>query len=341
MLYVICGADEFGVALEGERLAHEHAGDGQWVSRLESTATIQAVREAMLSAPLFADRYVVMARGLLASWTGRGDTGSAKASGGKPGPGDLAAIAQALPEQCLAILLEGDLPASNRFLKELSSLPSQVAQIRTCAMPEGQALVSWIRRTVEARGGAIEPAAADLLAQRSTGALRQISAEIDKLLAYSAPELEIKRAAVDLLVAARDDAKAFDLVDAITTKKPIPVVELTHNLLGAGEAPEMILALLSSRIRDVLLLFAAQREGLAAERAGGRVGWSPGRTANVQRSQRQFTHTDVLAAQSLLAATDIALKTRPTHERPTILLLTLMAIAQRRDMAQVESALAF
>jgi DNA polymerase III delta subunit len=341
MLYVIYGADEFGVALEGERLAREHAGESQWITRLESTTTFQAVREAMLSAPLFAERYAVLVRGLLASWTGRGESSSASAGKGRPGPADLAALAQTLPPHCLAILLEGDLPPTNRFLKELSGLPAQVVQVRNCVVPQGQALLNWIRRTVEARGGTIDQEGADLLAQRCPGDLRQLSSEIDKLLAYAAPVFAIMREDVDLLVATPDNSRAFDLVDAITAKKPIPVVDLTHKLLDAGEAPEMILALLSSRIRDVLLLHAAQIEGLSAERAGSQLGWSSGRTANVQRSQRQFTHTEVLAAQSLLAATDIALKTRPAHERPTMLLLTLMAIAQRRDMAQVESALAF
>jgi DNA polymerase-3 subunit delta len=237
--------------------------------------------------------------------------------------------------------VEADLPATNRFLKELSALPPDVAQVRNCAVPAGQGLVTWIERTIEARGGSIEREGAELLAVRCPGDLRQLSSEIGKLLAYTAPLYAIMQDDVALLVPARDETKAFDLVDAITAKKAAAVVDLTHRLLAAGEAPEMILALVTSRTRDTLLLYAAQSEGLPADRAGARLGWTPGRTANVQRSSRQFTHAEALAAHSLLAATDVALKTRPTHERPTILLLTVMAIAQRRDMALVESALAF
>jgi DNA polymerase III delta subunit len=343
MLHLLYGPDDYTVTTEAQALiAHLAGGDSGAVVRLDgATVTWAALQEACLTMPLFAPAQVVLARGLLGAWTGRGEGGKVAAS--RPSPAELAAFVRGMPDAAHLILLEGDLAANNRYLKELSGLDRRMAAVRAFAVPQGADLRQWIARRVQARGGTIEPAASSLLAERAGAGLWAVANEIDKLLAYTAPACRIATGDVEVLVPASEEASGFELVDAVGSRDPRDlrrVVDLTERLLAAGQAPEQVLALLGVRVRDLLLLAAGQQEGLTASEVGARAGWNPGRLAHLQRARNQFSARELANAQALLVAADLALKSRPAHERPQVLLLTVLAIAQRRPSGELEVALA-
>jgi DNA polymerase-3 subunit delta len=194
---------------------------------------------------------------------------------------------------------------------------------------------------VEQRGGSIDGDAARLLAQRCAGDLLAASNEVDKLLAYTAPLNSIFAADVRLVVVDSTEASVFTIVDAVCGKKAASTADLADRLLAANVAPEQILALVGSRVRDLVLLAAARRERIATQEAAHRAAWEPWRLGRVEPWLASYSNDDLAGAQSILVATDLALKSRPSHERPLVALLALLALAQRSDAKALKAAFAY
>jgi DNA polymerase III delta subunit len=179
------------------------------------------------------------------------------------------------------------------------------------------------------------------LAQRVGGDLLQASQEIDKLIAFTAPLYGITLADVELLVADVSEIRAYELADAVTSKQAARVVDLTDRLLADGQAPEQLLAVVGGRIRDLSLLASARAEGVSSDRVATAAGWQAWRLRQLERSLGSFTRSELIRAQEVLVVTDLALKTRPTHERSVVALLAVLAIAQRAEPRALTAAFAY
>lgn len=339
MLHLLYGPDDYSANAAATALVREHGAD-DFATRLDGqSVSWSSLREACFTMPLFATSHVLVLRGLLGAWTGRGD-GGGKASG-KPSPADFAAFVGTLPASTHLILLEGELTAANRYLKELTQLPPSVAAVRPFPALQGVASGHWIAARVREGGGTIAADAVAALVERGGGDTRRLANAIQALLTYTAPQRAIAVRDVETLVPAGDDATGFALVDAISSRQSARVVDLVDRLLAGGQAPEAILALLGVRIRDLTLLAAAGEEGIDSGTLQSRSGWTPGRFAHLQRARRDFSPAELRDAQAVLVSADTALKSRPTHERPTIVLLAILSIVQRRDASELAAALAY
>ncbi|HEY8285842.1 MAG TPA: DNA polymerase III subunit delta [Chloroflexota bacterium] len=340
MLYVLYGPDDYRAQAEAESIARAALVDGDAAdpSRLDgSTASWESVRAACVNQSLFSSVQVVVVRGLLGRWTGKSDDGGSTAA--RPSPGEFAAFVGALPPTTHLILLEGELRADSRYLRPLVGLAADRARILSFSRLKDAALTDWMRRQTRARGGSIDPDAAELLAARVPENLALVSQEIDKILCYTAPTGHIRREDVQLLVPEAAYGNVFALIDAVGAKKGGVAAELTHALLEGGVAPEQLLALMLGRIRDLLLLATGQAEGVSAAQVAANAGWSDGRRANVTRGRSDFTLPELIDAHRLLMAADQALKSRPVHERATVTLVTFVTIAQRTESAALAEAL--
>jgi DNA polymerase III delta subunit len=349
MLHLIYGADEYGTAGAVAVLQAASHGDlaAQTGSRFDGASVAWPVlREACASLSLFAERQVVVVRGLLASWAGKGDGPLSKQATPRPTPAEFARFAIELPSTTELVLQEGDLSATNRYLKELVAISPGSAQIQVFAMPKDASdREAWVARRlgeiVESQGGSIDGRAARALAQRCGADLVAASNEVAKLLSYTAPLNSIFVQDVETLVADSTETRAYDLVDAVAAKDSRRTVDLGDRLLAEGQAPEQVLALVGSRIHDLALLAAARRERVASEVLSARTGWQPWRIRQLERSLGTYAYDDLVSAQRILVAADLALKSRPSHERPLVALLTLLALARRSSPDELCAAFAY
>ncbi len=350
MLHVIYGADEYGsaeavVALQARFEADVDAAHAR--TRFDGAVVSWPVlRDTCSSRSLFADRQVIVVRGLLAAWAGKAESAAAKQTTSRPAAAELARFVTQMPPTTDLILHEGDLPATNRYLKELAALPQGSARIQACTMPKDAAdLEAWAARRisefVERRGGSIDSRAARLIAQRCACDLMVASNEIDKLLCFTAPLYSIFAQDVEKLVAEAAEARAYDLVDAVAAKQAARTVDLAEKLLVSGQAPEQVLALIGSRVHDLAMLAASRREKVGADVLLERSGWQPWRLRQLERSLGSYTYEDLASAQAILASADLALKTRPSNERPVVALLTVLALARRSDPEALAAAFAY
>lgn len=250
----------------------------------------------------------------------------------KPGvsPDGLAALAGAMPETTVLVIEEGALRLGNGHLKALEKL--QVSrEIRPCPLPVGDERVEWVLATVSSRGGAIDGAAARSLAARLPGSLWSLSSAIDVLIAHAGPGGRITPAAVDLLVVADEDARAFDLSDAVLDADTGRALTLLHGVLARGMAEEQVMAMLVGRVRDWTLAAAFKSERVPEGEAIRRLGWSPGKYHMAARAARRCARGELLRAYQALAIADEALKSRPADERPLILDMVVLTLAGRGD----------
>jgi DNA polymerase III delta subunit len=349
MLHLIYGTDEFGTAEAVQALQATFHGDraAQTGARIDGALSAWlTVREACASLTLFSELQVVVVRGMLAAWAGRGEGQAAKQSSSRPTPAEFAHFVTEMPPTTELVLHEGDLSVTNRYLKELTALPPASSHVQNFAVPkDGADRDTWVTmrlgEIVERRGGSIDGRAARLLAQRCGGDLLAASNEVDKLLSYTAPLNSIFVQDVEELVADNAETRAFDLVDAVAGRQAPRTVDLSDRLFAGGQAPEQVLALVGSRIHDLTMLAAARRERVSAEALVARTGWQPWRLRQLERSLGTYADDDLVSAQQILVAADLALKTRPSHERPLVALLTLLALARRSEPGALCAAFAY
>jgi DNA polymerase III delta subunit len=345
MLTVFYGSDAFGLQSAMDRLLAE-GGDAQSVLRFEgSTIAWQALREACGARSLFAEQQRLVVKDLLNTWSARADGAGAKGTA-KPTPSEFAVFATVLPDTTDLVLIEPDLSGTNRYLKPLLSLDAGVARLREFSVPKELARrETWaadsIREMVEGRRGSIDHRALHALAQRCGPDLQRASSEVDKLLCYTAPLYSIGVADVEALVADTTETKAFDLVDAVCAKNVVKVVDLAERLLSDGQAPEQILAIVSSRVRDLCLLVHAKSERVSNNTVATACGWSPYRLSQLERALAFYSLDDLHNTQAMLVSADLALKSRPSHERASLTVLTLFAAARRSDAAELATAFAY
>jgi DNA polymerase III delta subunit len=339
MIYLMYGSDDYRAQAEAEAAARAALPEGDLgaITRLDgASVTWEAVRSACANQSLFSMVQAVLVRGLLGRWAARSDDG---AGANRPAAPAFAAFAGTMAETTHLILLEGELRVDNKYVKALTALGPELARVKNYARLKDAALVEWIVREARSRGGRIDGDAAELLAARLPESAAQVSQALDKLLCYTLPDGRIARDHVAKLVAEPEGTNVFALIDAIAAKKAARVAELTTALLHAGQAPEQLLALLASRVRDLLLVTTGQAEGVTAAEVAAVAGWSDGKRYQITRSRADFTLAELLDAHRLLLAADHALKSRPAHERELVMFVTFLTIAQRTESAALAEAL--
>ncbi len=332
MLYLFYGDDDYTArALAGATLARFADESLFGVQRLDGAiAPWGEIVAACNVLPFLFPHQVVRVSGLIAaSARRRAASGDDNA---KPGasPDALAGLIRGLPETTVLILDEGALNATSPHLKAIAALDVS-KEIRQCATPEGRARVQWIQDEVKRRGGAVEPAAATLLAERLPSSLWPVSQTIDTLLSYAGPGAAITRGAVEEMVAPEEDENAFHLGDAIVAKNPARALTVLHGLKDGGMVEEQALAMLVGRVRDWTLAAALKAERVPEDAAIKRLGWNPGKYRMVSRAVAAFARGELPRAYQVLVIADEALKSRPGDERPLILDMLVFTLATRGD----------
>lgn len=345
MLYLFYGDDDYSVQEQARQLQERYAEpDGFNVQRLDgATASWNDVVGACSVLPFLSQRQVVRISGLIgassrAKATAEEDKGAPSkrrraASGDDPTtPGvsadGLSSFLASLPETTILILEEGDLKPGNAHLKALNAL-DMPKEVRRCAALVGEERTRWVRDAATARGGAIEPAAAMLLAERVAGGLATLSNTLVMLLCYAGPGGRVTTSMVQDLTPALDDDNVFHLSDAIANKDAGRALTLLHTLSIGGMAEEQMLAILVGRVRDWVLLAALNSERVSEAEALQRLGWQSGKYRAVLGGVKRFARGELPEAYQALVVADEALKSRPGDERPLIFDLLIITLATR------------
>ncbi len=213
-----------------------------------------------------------------------------------------------LPESTLLIFMERQkLPKRHPVLR----WAEQHGQVHYFGSPSDRELPGWIRQRCRQHGCTMEPGAVMLLAHNIGAHLYQLDQEIQKLQLYKGEAGPISTEDVQLLVPYVQSADViFQLVDALGQRKPHLAAQHLHRLLDTGaQHPLSIFGMIVRQYRLLIqirwLLDRSHSEGEIAQR----LKLHPYVAQKVRAQAGFFTHAQLRAAYTLLAESDLAIKT--------------------------------
>lgn len=231
----------------------------------------------------------------------------------------LAEYIPALPDSTvLVVLVDEVLDASNPLLKATQAHGTVIQS----TLPKGAALEGWISKRAKGLGVTIRPEAATMLANFIGNELRLLANELDKLATYVGEHAVITADDVRKLSAQVQEARIFDLTDALAQRNHKQALDILHDLLADGEAPLKLISTITSQVRSLLLVKELSQRGMRMAQIASTLGIAPFVAEKALRQVGRFSFSQLEDAYRQLLATDAALKrSRMTPEMALDLLI--------------------
>ncbi len=340
MYYIFHGEDEFSRTEQVKKLKAQ-MGDPQFADLNISvfdgrTVTLGELQHACDSAPFLGERRLVIVEGLLARLEPQRKKGGEDArrggeEAGEEGSGEtnaelakgLKEYLERLPETTRLVFVDSKALAKNNPVLKYAEedKDKKRVHVKEFRLLDDRDLPEWIEDHVQAKGGAIEPAAARELAACVGGDLRLLSNELEKLQAYTGSG-PIRIADVQALVAAVRESSIFDLVDAIGERKTTRALERLHAHLDQNAAPLYLLSMIERQFRIILQVKDLGERGMMTAMIAERTHLKPFIVEKTARQTRNFSIPQLEAIYRKLLETDLAIKT--SRSDPVVALDTLI-----------------
>ncbi len=177
----------------------------------------------------------------------------------------------------------------------------------------------WVRSEAKRNGKSLAKGTDYVLLQAVGPHISALKRELDKLVLYVGDKKVIDQRAVDDVVPASRARTVFELSDTIAAMNTREAVHLGETLLLHGEAPEMIVAFLSSRMRDLWQVARLARRRVSHYEISKQVGMPDFAVKRALEAVRGRDDKWFAARLKMLSDADTELKTAslPTRERGT------------------------
>lgn len=223
------------------------------------------------------------------------------------------------PYTCLIFITSEGVDKRKKLYKQVE----QVGQVVEFAPLRGGELRNWLVQKAGQNGKKIEPQALAKLAEGG-GSLRQLEAEIEKLVTFvgTSPDITIKD--VDGIVTKPVDNTIFEMVDALGEKKLNQALAALHGLLFDGEPPVRILFMIARQFRLLLRAKAMTGEGYSEKQVASGLQVHPFVAQKILKQGKNFSGQDLSTALSRILEADVALK---STQQPPVLVLELLILS--------------
>ena len=264
------GDDGYGLEAEAAALGRDVAASGPpltpWHASGATTRVVE-ITERVATATLFGGGTLVVVEDPSPLLRARADRDALLATLGAVAAGN-------------ALVFLEPTDGSGRRAKSLEELQAAVSaiggQVRRRVAPTEGAMGRWIGERAAERRITIEPAAADLLARRVGGYVREgdvdrrrqgqlAVAELEKLALYRL-DAPIRREDVEALVADAIPGSKWALLDAIGSRRTREAADVLDRVLEVSPEP-VVLALLHRRVRELISVLDAQLRGGSVQEA--------------------------------------------------------------------------
>ena len=244
--------------------------------------------------------------------TGKGSKTRKSKKSSKPGPLTRAGFEKELAEHVatmqettiLVVLAEEALEASSPLVKAAE----QYGKVIQNTLPKGAALENWITKRAKHLSVSITPEAKKLLGDFIGNNLRLLANELDKLATYVGKGATINIDDIRQLSAQVQEARIFDLTDALAQRNRQQALNILHDLLSDGEPPLKLLSTITSQVRSLLLVKELAQKGMRAPQIVSALGMAPFIVDKSLRQVSKFSPAQLESAYHQLLATDAALK---------------------------------
>ena len=236
----------------------------------------------------------------------RGKKGSKSATQTRAGfEKALAEYIPTMPEATVLILLVDEvLDAANPLVK----VASKHGKVTQNMLPKGSALTSWITKRAKSNGVNIASDANSLLANFIGNHLRLLANELDKLATYVGPGGTITLDNVRQLSTQVQEARIFDLTDALAQRNRTQALNILHELIADGKQPIYLIGTIISQVRTLLLVKDLDQKGMRSAQIASMLGTAPFIVDKAYRQVGNFSMAQLETAYRQLMTTDAALK---------------------------------
>src|SRR5206468_1459102 len=253
-----------------------------------------------------------------------GELISALLAGSTPTRGDLASRVLVAPERMRsnrtrARRTKPAAPAEMALLDLVESAGGTVERYDRLLPPD---VVRWIAARAKLAAVTLRPDALDTLASAVGGDTDRIENELAKLAAWANGE-PATASDVRALVSGAIESDVSELTKAVVRRDIRTAAPPLERLLGEGNAPQQILALLLWQFR-VLLFASRDPRPPEAERMAKAIRSSAGAILRYTQYARGLGPKDITRAYEALYACDISIKTGRADDDETALLLCVM-----------------
>jgi|GEM_PF-252044 len=266
----------------------------------------------------------------------KGSTGKKSRAVGPNPKAFIAGLADFLPHlpetTVLVILVDEALEVSHPLMQAAR----QSGKARQFTPPSGPALEQWISARAQKLGCTITPEATRMLAIYAGQQLRLLAGEVEKLATYAGQGQRIDGASVRLLTPVAQQARIFDLSDALARHERARALTILHELLDHGEAPIGLTAFIGSQVRTLLLVKDLSERGLRAPQIAEVAGLNPFVVGKTLPLAPRFSFGQLKAAYRAVLGVDTALK---RSRMPAELALDLLVIEFGEEAQSVSGSI--
>lgn len=213
-------------------------------------------------------------------------------------------IAQMAETTVLIVLAEETLEASNPLVKAAE----KYGKVLQNTLPKGAALEGWITKRAKGLNVTITKEATGLLANFIGNNLRLLANELDKLATYVGAGGTISPEHIRQLSAQVQEARIFDLTDALSQRNRKQALNILHDLLSDGEPPLKLISTITSQVRSLLLVKELSQKGMRTAQIASTLGMAPFIVEKAYRQVGKFSMSQLEGIYRQLMATDAALK---------------------------------
>jgi DNA polymerase-3 subunit delta len=208
------------------------------------------------------------------------------------------------PSTCL--LLQGEkIDQRKKFFSEIKKNGELVEFKR---LYENQ-LPTFIRNEASLRGRKIEPAAADMLVYLVGNNLQELISELEKAILYVGESREILVSHIRAIVSDTRVNSVFELTDALGEKKLDKALRSLDSLLSDGEAPLLVLAMVTRHFRQLWKVRELLEKKMPAQEIGKIAGINPYFLQGIVAQARNYSLVELRRVFEQLFQLDGALKT--------------------------------
>jgi len=218
----------------------------------------------------------------------------------------------------------------DRRKKFFQELKKHGALIEFKELYENQ-IPSFVRDLATQAGIRMTESGMALFCRRVGTGLQEIHAEVVKLATYLGDRELADAEDIEAIVSDSRSENVFKLTDAIGEGRSRDALQMLRKLLEDGEAPLMIVAMLTRYFRQLWCACELRRQNLGKAEMARRIGINPYFLEGLLTQARNTTTQHCRQAFDVLLETDLALKSSGSHPTALMdrLLLRLMKDAEK------------
>lgn len=208
------------------------------------------------------------------------------------------------PSTCL--VLQGEkIDQRKKFFTEIR----KNGELVECKRFYENQLAAFVRGEASSRARKIESAAAEMLVYLVGNNLQELVSELEKAIIYAGADTEIQVSHVRSVVSDTRVNSVFELTDALGEKKLEMALRSLATLLGDGEAPLLVLAMITRHFRQLWKVRELLERRVPSQEIGKAAGINPYFLKGIVAQAKNYSVAELRGIFEKLSEIDGALKT--------------------------------